>query len=70
MKDLDVSVYCDCGGELVRLITQGHGGTHGDEAAWIASTNVALTHPRKDRPVTTRTEWRQRIKDKGLTPLE
>lgn len=54
---------------MKRLITQGHGGTHGDEAAWIESTNVGLTG-KHDAPVTNRTEWKKRMKEKGLSLIE
>ena len=71
LSQLDNLQKCDfCGGDMKRLITQGHGGTHGDEAEWIRSTNIGLTHKNPNhkwgRPITNRTEYKQRMKEKGV----
>jgi putative FmdB family regulatory protein len=66
VKDIDTNEYClECGITMKRIITKGHGGTHGDEAAWIRDTNIALDDG-FSRPVTNRTELRQREKEKGV----
>ena len=60
----------ECQGDTKRIIVNGHGGTHGDEAPWIQSTNVALTHKNLNhkwgKPITNRTELKQRMKEKGV----
>jgi len=69
LSKFDEKVLCpECMFEAKRLITLGHGGAHGEEAAWINESNVAITS-KHEKPVTTRKEWKQRLKDKGLSPV-
>lgn len=64
----------ECQGPGKRIIVQGHGGTHGDEAAWIESTNVALTHKNPNhefgKRITNRTELKARMEAKGVVHLD
>lgn len=64
----DIEECNKCGTVMDKIITLGHGGTHGDEAPWINDTNDALTSP-YDRRITNRTEYKQRLKEKGVTPI-
>ncbi len=79
INDLELPQTCvDCGGDMKRLITIGHGGVHGDvpisekdrHTNWIDTTNVGLTHKNPNhkygRPITNRTELKQRMEEKGV----
>ena len=63
-----------CQGDAKRVISLGHGGTHGDEAPWIESTNLALTNPNPNhefgKRITNRTELKERMEAKGVVHLD
>ena len=63
-----------CAGPGKRIIVAGHGGTHGDEAPWIESTNLALTNPNPNhefgKRITNRTELKERMEAKGVVHLD
>jgi putative FmdB family regulatory protein len=67
LHNLDRKITCECGTEMQRIISKGHGGTHGDEAPWIESTNVTLTSPGQE-PIKTRKDYKERLKETGFVP--
>jgi len=67
-------VICDeCKGDCKRIISKS-GATHGDEAAWLASTTETLKGGASEaeiyhNPVASRTEYKKLCKEKGFTPI-
>lgn len=77
LKDLDNKIVCECGGEMTRLFTIGHGAIcHNDDADWLKSvTTVVDKDPNKphcqeflNNP--TRSNYKKWLKGEGLRPLE
>lgn len=59
--------FCpNCGLLAKKIITSP--AVHGEESLWIRDTNTVLTS-KFDKPITNRTEWKQRLKEKGLIPI-
>lgn len=65
LADLNEPQKCSCDGTMKRTISGGHGGTHGDEAAWLRTMTLPLCRP-KDEPITSRTQYNRIMKEKGL----
>jgi predicted nucleic acid-binding Zn ribbon protein len=56
-----------CGGQDVRkIITLGAGGVHGDEPAWINQELRDVLQADGDRPVTSRTELKRYMQERGI----
>lgn len=64
-----LSVPCSaCDGEAVKVITCGHGGIQCDsmvDVPWLESA-VKVLQPDGERPITTRGEHRQYLKDRNI----
>lgn len=61
-----------CRREAKKVLTIGHGGIQTDGGVtWLPSACETLQTPRerKERPITSRTEWKKTMKDKGLIPI-
>ena len=61
-----------CRGEAKKILSIGHGGIQTDnDVKWLPSACDTLQTPRERRqkPLTTRTEWRECLKKKRLIPV-
>jgi len=59
-------IQCVCGGEARKIIVNGHGGIQTDgDVIWLSSA-AASAQRQHERPVETRTEYKQYLKDNDL----
>jgi len=71
IDDCPKSILCDCGSQAKKVIMIGHGGLQLDRERnipWLKSA-VKTLQPDCERPITTRTEYNNYIKEKGLIPV-
>jgi len=70
LEDYPREIGCQkCGGSAKKILSIGHGGIQTDgNVPWLASACDTLqsSRERKERPITTRTEWRAEKERKGL----
>ncbi len=60
--------FCSNCGLIAKKIITSPSAVHGEESSWIRDTNAVLTS-KFDKPITNRTEWKQRLREKGLNPV-
>ena len=73
LQDFDETQLCEvCGKDLERLFPM-DGATHGDEAAWLRTATEFLKdgepHTIHKNPISSRKEYKQLLKEKGLEPV-
>ncbi|MBE9572712.1 MAG: zinc ribbon domain-containing protein [Proteobacteria bacterium] len=73
MNDCPREVRCiHCRGVAKKILSIGHGGVQTDnDVKWLPSACKTLqtSEERRKKPLTTRTEWRECLKKKGLIPI-
>ena len=68
IADCPESVLCECGGQAKKILTGGHGGIQTDnDVIWMPSACKTLQRD-GERPIETRTEYREYLKNNNLEP--
>ena len=80
IADCPEKIKCDCGGEMKKIITLGHGGIFLDEPSWLSGESGeqirgALQDTERlaaglDKPITTRSEHARFLEEHGVVPVE
>lgn len=73
IKDCPEIIECIyCRREAKKILSVGHGGIQTDnDVVWLPSACETLqtSRERRERPITTRTDWKKTMKKKGLIPI-
>ena len=67
MSDFPKTVKCECGGQAKKILSIG--AIHADtDVPWLPSASEVLVK-HHEKPLTTRTEYRQYLKENHLAPI-
>lgn len=67
ITDFPESIECECGSRAKKILSVGAIETDND-VAWLPSA-IKTLQPDHERPITTRTEYKKYLKEKGITPI-
>ena len=68
IDDCPEIIECACGKKALKILSTGHGGIQSDEPIWLPSA-IKTLQPDYEKPITTRTEYKQYLKEKGIQPV-